>query len=72
MKTTLKVLSVLVIGVIAYYYIQSEMYKKEMEENSVRIQNEIDRQNKIYSLDSAANERRKRERMAELRVSLLK
>lgn len=72
MKTTLKILSVILIGVIGYYYIQSEIHKKEMKENSIRIQNEIDRQNKIYSLDSADKKRRNAERLAELKVSLQK
>jgi putative N-acetylmannosamine-6-phosphate epimerase len=72
MKTVLKLLSVLVIGVIAYYYIQSEIYKSEMRENSLRIQNEIDRQNKIFSLDSADRERRRAEEMAQLKLDILR
>lgn len=70
MKTVLKIVSVLIIGVIAFYYIKSENYKREMEQNSVRIQNEIDRQNKIYSLDSADRERRKKIELAELQVKI--
>jgi hypothetical protein len=71
MKTVLKIISVIVVGIVVFYYIKSENYKKEMEENSVRIQNEIDRQNKIISLDSADNERRKAIELAELRVRIL-
>jgi len=58
MKLTLKVLSILVIGIITFYYIKSENYKKEMSENSIRIENEINRQNKLYSLDSADRARK--------------
>jgi uncharacterized protein YxeA len=68
MKTIVKVLSILLICTIGFFYIKSENYKKEMKENSIRIENEINKQNELYSLDSADRARRNEIEIARMMV----
>jgi len=70
MKTALKIIGVVLIGIISFYYIKAELYERELKENSIRIIEEIERANKIRSLDSADRERRRRVEIARMRAGV--